>query len=179
MTESSKWSGTDRRKQLLLWLKNESPLTGSELARRASVSRQVIVQDISLLKASQEPILATSQGYIYMEPAGQAASKASRIIVCNHRPEQTEEELKLIVDYGVSVHDVIVEHPVYGDLTAPIRVGNRKEVDDFIRKITFTQATYLSQLTGGIHLHTLHASDEAKINDACAALEQAGFLMTD
>jgi transcriptional regulator of NAD metabolism len=99
--------------------------------------------------------------------------------VCKHRPEQTEEELKLIVDYGVSVQDVIVEHPVYGDLTAPIRVGTRKEVDDFIRKISSTQATYLSQLTGGIHLHTLNASDEDKINDACAALEQAGFLMTD
>lgn len=73
MTESLKRSGTDRREQLLLWLKSESPLTGSELARRSSVSRQVIVQDISLLKASQEPILATSQGYIYMEPAGQTA----------------------------------------------------------------------------------------------------------
>ncbi|TKH41323.1 transcription repressor NadR [Paenibacillus terrae] len=179
MTEPLKRMGTERREQLLQWLKSESPLTGSELARRASVSRQVIVQDISLLKAGQEPILATSQGYIYMEPAGQAAPPASRIIVCKHRPEQTEEELKLIVDYGVSVQDVIVEHPVYGDLTAPIRVGTRKEVDDFIRKISSTQATYLSQLTGGIHLHTLHAPDEAKINEACAALENAGFLMTD
>lgn len=179
MTESAKWSGTERREQLLLWLRNESPLTGNELARRASVSRQVIVQDISLLKASQQPILATSQGYIYMEPAGQTAPLVTRIIVCNHRPEQAEEELKLIVDHGVSVQDVIVEHPVYGDLTAPIRVGNRKEVEDFICKINSTQAAYLSQLTGGIHLHTLHASNEAKINNACAALEQAGFLMTD
>ncbi|ALP38875.1 transcriptional regulator [Paenibacillus sp. IHB B 3084] len=179
MTESLKRMGTERREQLLLWLKSESPLTGSELARRASVSRQVIVQDISLLKASQEPILATSQGYIYMEPAGQAAPPASRIIVCKHRPEQTEEELKLIVDYGVSVQDVIVEHPVYGDLTALIRVGTRKEVDDFIRKISSTQAIYLSQLTGGIHLHTLHAPDETKIDEACAALEKAGFLIAD
>ncbi|RCK12089.1 HTH domain-containing protein [Bacillus licheniformis] len=65
--------------------------------------------------------------------------------------------------FGVTVKDVTIEHPVYGDLTASIRVSTRKEVADFVKKISSTNAAYLSQLTNGIHLHTLEADDEEKI----------------
>lgn len=73
MTEELKLMGANRRDQLLLWLKeSKSPLTGGELAKKANVSRQVIVQDISLLKAKNVPIIATSQGYVYMDEIGRA-----------------------------------------------------------------------------------------------------------
>ncbi|MEC1262935.1 transcription repressor NadR [Bacillus swezeyi] len=180
MTDGLKLMGAERRKQLLAWLKeSETPLTGSGLAKKASVSRQVIVQDISLLKAKNEPIIATSQGYMYLRSAAGEKQPVQRIIACDHEPEKTEEELNVIVDFGVTVKDVTIEHPVYGDLTASIRVSTRKEVSDFVKKISSTNAAYLSQLTNGIHLHTLEADDEKKIEQACEALKKAGILISE
>ena len=171
LTDGLKLTGAERRQQLLAWLKeSEAPLTGSELAKRASVSRQVIVQDISLLKAKNEPIIATSQGYMYLRSALGKKQPVQRIIACDHEPEKTEEELNLIVDFGVTVKDVTIEHPVY---------GTRKEVADFVKKISSTNAAYLSQLTNGIHLHTLEADDEEKIEQACGALQKAGILIPE
>ncbi len=108
--------GEERRTFLLQMLKNSSePITGSELAAKTNVSRQVIVGDITILKAKKEPIIATSQGYMYLQPAS-SVPVFERTIAVNHTPEQTEEELILLVDNGVTVRDVKIEHPVYGDL---------------------------------------------------------------
>lgn len=172
--------GDNRRKAIVEWLKNENrPITGGELASRTNVSRQVIVQDISLLKALGEPIIATSQGYLYLNERKQKEKVVQRLIACKHEPKKTEEELNIIVDYGATVKDVIIEHPVYGDLTASIMVKNRKEVKEFIEKITKTNASYLSELTGGIHLHTIEASNAETLDEVCEALDQAGILIHD
>ncbi|MDA1477431.1 transcription repressor NadR [Bacillus changyiensis] len=180
MAEEIKLTGAERRKQLLIWLKeSQTPLTGSELAKKSAVSRQVIVQDISLLKAKNEPIIATSQGYLYLHSQTSEKQPVTRIIACEHGPERAEEELNLIVDFGVTVKDVIIEHPVYGDLTASIRVSTRKEVSDFIKKISSTNAAYLSQLTNGTHLHTLEAATDEKIDQACEALKKANILIPE
>lgn len=179
MNGETKPSGALRREKLLQWLKEHSPLTGSELARRASVSRQVIVQDITLLKARNEPIMATSQGYIYWAHPAASAAPIERIVAVQHGPERTEEELQMIVDYGVTVKNVIVEHPVYGEITAPILASTRQDVHEFMLRITTTNASHLSELTGGIHLHTLTAPDQERIEQACQALERAGFLLSD
>ncbi|MBA5711708.1 transcription repressor NadR [Bacillus velezensis] len=180
MTEGTKLTGAKRRDMLLHWLKEAgSPLTGGELAKKANVSRQVIVQDISLLKAKSEPIIATSQGYLYISMNAGGEKNAERIIACLHGPERTEEELELIVDEGVTIKDVIIEHPVYGDLTAAIRVSTRKEVKQFMDHINSTNAAYLSQLTGGVHLHTLSAPTKERIDQACQALDDAGILIKD
>lgn len=169
--------GEKRRELILSWLQSEgSPLTGSELSRRTNVSRQIIVQDISLLKARNEPIIATSQGYVYMQKKHEHPL-FQRLIVCHHKPEQTVDELNLLVDHGVVVKDVIVEHPVYGELTASIMVRTRKEVAEFLNKVKETNASFLSQLTEGIHLHTIEADSLSKLDDACQALEEAGFLV--
>jgi transcriptional regulator of NAD metabolism len=177
MNQDKKVLGEERRELLLEWLQSEEkPLTGGELANRTNVSRQVIVQDISLLKAKNEPILATSQGYVYLKAPGENKKK-ERIIVSNHAPIQTKEELYIIVDHGVTVKDVKIEHPVYGDLTASVMVSTRTEVDDFIRKIKQTKAAYLSQLTDGTHLHTLEADSEEKLDAAYHALKLAGMVV--
>jgi len=179
MTIKKKWYGDERRNEIILLLKNNvDPLTGGQLADHLNVSRQVIVQDISLLKAKNLPIMATSQGYIMTEfdPNNGAVT---RTVACHHQPEQTEEELLILVDQGVRVKDVKVEHPVYGDITASIMVNNRKEVYQFIRKVNQTKASYLSELTDGVHLHTLEASSEGDLDDAVQALDEAGFLLTD
>jgi transcriptional regulator of NAD metabolism len=175
--KSKKVLGEERRDLLLSWLQTEDvPLTGSELSKRTNVSRQIIVQDISLLKARNEPIIATSQGYVYMHKK-HAQPSFQRLIVCRHQPEQTAEELNLLVDHGVLVKDVIVEHPVYGELTASIMVSTRKEVREFLDKVKETNASFLSELTEGVHLHTIQADSPLKLEEACQALEQAGFLV--
>jgi uncharacterized protein len=85
--------------------------------------------------------------------------------------------LNLLVDHGVTVKDVKIEHGVYGDLTASIMVANRKEVQQFLKKVQSTNAAYLSELTEGIHLHTLSASSEKLLQEAEQALKEAGFLI--
>lgn len=172
--------GEERRNLLLqLLMKADKPITGGELASKANVSRQVIVQDISLLKAKNYPIIATSQGYVFLNNQQNQPNIFERIIACKHSPEQTKQELTILVDHGVFVKDVIVEHQVYGDLTASIRVGNRNEVNEFINKINKSKAAYLSQLTGGIHLHTLQADSLEKLDLACEQLSDEGFIVHD
>jgi len=177
MAEQKKILGEERRSLILQLLKDSpKPLTGSELAASTHVSRQVIVGDITLLKAKNEPIIATSQGYIYLKQST-TVPVYERTIACQHTPEDTEKELNAIVDQGVMVKDVIIEHAVYGDLTASIRVSNRQEVKQFMEKIRSTNASFLSELTSGIHLHTLSASSEEALDRAEAALKKAGILL--
>lgn len=175
---SEKMTGEFRRDFILNKLKtSDSPLTGQILAEITNVSRQVIVQDISLLKAKNEPIIATAQGYIYVNEQ-QTTYTFKKIIACQHTPQNTMNELNLIVDYGVFVKDVIVEHPIYGELTASLMIKNRRDVTDFIKKMEETNASYLSDLTEGVHLHTLEAETKEQLDDLLIALKNAGLLLS-
>jgi uncharacterized protein len=175
--EQKKILGEERRKYILQLLKSSpAPITGGELAERTNVSRQVIVGDITLLKAKNEPIIATSQGYIYLVQATNA-QVVERTLACRHTPEETEKELLIFVDHGVTVKDVRIEHSVYGDLTASIMVSNRQDVKQFMDKIRNTKASFLSELTGGIHLHTVSAGNEMALDKAEAALRAEGLLV--
>ncbi|UII55026.1 transcription repressor NadR [Cytobacillus spongiae] len=176
MSNQKKVLGEERRTLILELLKSSlEPITGADLASKTNVSRQVIVGDITLLKAKNEPIIATSQGYMYLSHNPLAAFE--RTVACHHSPDRTEEELNLLVDLGVTVKDVKIEHPVYGDLTASIMVSNRKEVQLFISKVNSTNASYLSELTDGTHLHTLSASSEKVLDEAVEALKKERFLI--
>ncbi len=180
-----KMLGEERRLQLLAQLKkNKAPITGTDLAKFANVSRQVIVNDMTLLKARnehmirREEIIATSQGYLYMHQE-QIQQTVERTFPCLHTSEQTEDELMTIVDCGGTVKNVIVEHPIYGELTASIMVSNRHEVKQFIERVNATQANYLSALTGGIHLHVITAPSVEVLTLIERALQKKGYLVTD
>ena len=177
MRSNEKILGAERRQILVTTLmRSKEPITGRELGDLTNVSRQVIVGDITLLKAKGEPIIATSRGYVYMHPQIDLL-RTEKIIVCNHTSEQTEEELNILVDNGITVKDVRIEHPVYGDLTASVMVSNRSEVKKFIENIQITNASFLLELTEGIHLHTLIANSEQEIDNAVDALRIAGILV--
>ncbi|ULT55813.1 transcription repressor NadR [Neobacillus drentensis] len=177
MADQKKILGEERRSFILQQLKDSSePLTGSELAAKTKVSRQVIVGDITLLKAKNEPIIATSQGYIYLKTSSSTPT-FERTIACKHSPADTEKELNLLVDHGVLVKDVKIEHSVYGDLTASVMVANRHEVKRFMENITSTKASLLSELTGGYHLHTISASSLEVLDQAEQALKKEGFII--
>lgn len=171
--------GEERRRELLKILKNKKvPMTGTDLAKIANVSRQVIVNDMTLLKARNEPILATSQGYLYMIP-DTVDQQFERIIACQHTVEQNKDELFTLVDCGVTVKNVIVEHPVYGEITASILVSNRHDVENFIKRSNETNAKNLAELTGGAHLHTLVAPSTEILDRAEQLMREKGYLMTD
>ncbi|AQQ52906.1 transcription repressor NadR [Planococcus lenghuensis] len=174
----TKMYGEERRAYLLEQLATAGgPLTGTELAKLANVSRQVIVSDMTLLKARKEPIISTSQGYLYLEDRKERI--VSRQIACVHRPEDTASELKIITAAGATVKDVTIEHPVYGELTANVFVSTEQEAEAFIEKIRKANAGYLLELTEGFHLHTLTAPNEAAIERAIVAMREHGFLIED
>lgn len=172
---SPKMLGEQRRSHVLDMLKKTGQAyTGTALSEETGVSRQVIVQDIALLKAKEEPIVATPQGYLYISQ--NVPQQLRRVIACQHQPKDTERELNILVDHGVRVIDVIVEHPFYGEIQGSLRLSSREDVRKFIEKWQASNAHLLSSLTEGIHLHTIEAPEQETLDQACAALSQAGIL---
>lgn len=177
MTEQKKLIGEERRSRILqILMDTTTPITGGELAAKTEVSRQAIVRDMNLLKARNEPIIATSQGYIYLKQTG-TLPLFEKTIACRHLPHEVESELHLIVDQGVTVKDVQIEHPVYGNLNAALMVSNRKDVKQFMERISRTKASLLSKLTFGLHLHTLSSTSKTALIEVENTLKKAGFLL--
>ena len=165
----------ERRQAIARRLEEASgPVSAAVLAREHSVSRQIIVGDIALLRAGGMDIAATTRGYVLPAPAAGLV----RTLACRHRADQMEEELNAMVDQGCTVLDVIVEHPVYGQLTGQLHLSSRYDVGQFLQKVSRSGARPLSALTGGVHLHTILCPDEAAWHRVRAALDQAGFLYT-
>lgn len=163
----------ERRERILEYLKDtQEPLSATALARRLSVSRQVIVGDVALLRAAGEAVSATPRGYVLDRPR----PGLTRTVACLHSGADMERELTLMVDQGCTVDNVIVEHPVYGQLTGPLDLSSRYDISEFIRKVEENAARPLSLLTDGIHLHTLRCPDEGTFQRTVKALEEAGFL---
>ena len=153
----------------------DAPVSASALAEKFSVSRQIIVGDIALLRSSGEEILATPRGYV----TPKEARGILRRVAVKHTPQEMEAELNTIVDNGCTVIDVIVDHPIYGQLTGQLQISSRYDVEQFLARGQAHDAAPLSMLTGGIHLHTLRCPDAAACERACAALKAAGLLLDD
>ena len=151
----------------------EGPVSAAALARTFSVSRQIIVGDVALLRASGVEIAATPRGYVL--PRESTALR--RTVACVHDREGMARELQIMVDQGCQVVDVVVEHPVYGQLTGQLHLSSRYDVGEFIRSVSESSAKPLSDLTGGIHLHNLLCPSQEAFDRVCAALDQAGFLL--
>ncbi|MGI5963570.1 MAG: transcription repressor NadR [Lawsonibacter sp.] len=151
------------------------PVSASTLARECSVSRQIIVGDVALLRAGGLNIAATPRGYmIQRSPIGLV-----RQIAVQHTGGEMEAELNAIVDQGCTVLDVIVEHPIYGQLTGPLQISNRYEVSQFIARCRQAEALPLSRLTEGIHLHTLSCPDLEALDRVRRSLGELKILLED
>lgn len=162
-----------RRKALAEYLRQaQKPVSAAALAREFSVSRQIIVGDVALLRAGGLEITATPRGYLLPQPP----SGVTCTLACRHRGDQMEEELNAIVDQGCTVLDVIVEHPIYGQLTGPLRLSSRYEVAQFVARCQEESAAPLSQLTEGIHLHTVLCPDREAAQRVQEALKALNLL---
>lgn len=165
-------SGKERREQILTCLQKEKePLNGSQLAEKLGVSRQVIVQDIAILRANGSPILSAHKGYILQED-----NRASRVFKVHHTDEQVEEELNLFVDLGGRVEDVFVYHKVYGIIRADMNMKSRRNVQKYMEDISAGVSTQLKNLTSNYHYHTITAEEEQTLDLIQEALLEKGFL---
>ena len=161
----------ERRNAIYQVLSADTPISATALAGRFGVTRQVVVGDIALLRAEGRSVIATPRGYIIPAPDG-----FLRTIATVHNAQQTRDELNAMVDCGCTVIDVVVEHPVYGQLTAPLAISSRYDVEQFIEKMASASASPLSALTEGVHLHTLSCPDEEVFNHLCDKLREMGLL---
>ncbi|SET75147.1 hypothetical protein SAMN05660297_03374 [Natronincola peptidivorans] len=168
----------ERREAILLKLTEENKsLKGTDLAKIFNVSRQVIVQDIALLRAEGRDIIATPQGYVIIK---NDKTKKLKTIVSKHTSyEEMKEELEIMIDHGVRVVDVIVEHPIYGEIKGILDIGYKKELEEFLKKIREEQAEPLSTLTDGIHIHTIEVTDEKNYEIMKETLTEKGYLINE
>ena len=169
-------TGADRRSAIVEQIRNSSaPVSGRALAAAFDVSRQVIVQDIALLR-TRYPILATAQGYLLYEPAGK---KYVRAFLVRHTKDQIRDELMTIVSLGGLVLDVAVEHDVYGQLRADLNLATPKDVELFCERLAHSRSGPLFPISDGIHLHTVEASSEHALDQIENILLKKGYLLRE
>lgn len=167
--------GEQRREAILNLLQNQKkPTSGAYLAQIYKVSRQVVVQDIALLRAKGNDILATARGYILNK---ENAIVYHRVVLVKHTESQTEDELNTIVDNGGWIRNVIILHPVYGELVGDLGLRTRRDVKEFVAKLKDSKANPLSKLTGGIHMHTIEASCEEELDIIEEELKNKGYIV--
>lgn len=165
-------SGRERREQIVKILNNSKiPVAGTDLAKELGVSRQVIVQDMALIRANGIDVMATNRGYVVRE-----TKEASRVFKVIHTDEQVEEELNLFVDLGGRVEDVFVYHKVYGVIKVPMNIKSRRDVRKYMEGISSGKSTNLMKLTSNYHYHTIVAEDEQILDLIQEELQQKGFL---
>ena len=161
-----------RRDEILQALAGVSgPVSAAALAARLGVSRQVVVQDIALLRTEGYPILSTAKGYLLNEP-----KCATRVLKVCHTNEQVEEELTTIVDLGGTVLNVMVNHRVYGRVEAALNIRNRRDVQGFLNDLRTGKSVPLLNVTSGYHFHKISAESEEVLDEIEHALQKKGFL---
>jgi len=167
-------SGEERRKEMIKLLEeNEIPLSGAKLGELTGVSRQVVVQDIALLRMQGYDIISTPRGYIIEE---KRTGNVQRLIKVCHTTEQVEQELNLIVDLGGKVLDVMVNHRAYGKVRAALDIKNRRDVRLFVEDLKSGKSSPLLNVTAGYHYHTILAESEEILDEIEEELAKIGFL---
>lgn len=164
-----------RREKIISILEaSEKPISATRFATEFSVTRQIIVADIALLRASGHPIRAEHKGYILEKNNGDAIYKR---IVVKHGKNEVQDELYTIIDNGGKVINVIVQHSVYGKIVADLNLASRYDVDRFLKHIQETDAKPLLLLTEGLHIHTISVKDEESFQRILKQLDDLHILV--
>ena len=162
----------DRRKAIVnMLLSSTEPISGGKLSDEFGVSRQIIVQDITVLKGSGYGILSTHNGYIILQ-----SPLKERVFKMYHTTEQTEDELTTIVNLGGTVVDVFVWHKVYGKMTAALNIFSPLHIKQFIEGVRSGKSTELMNITGGYHYHTVRAESEQMLDEIERALKSKSYI---
>lgn len=185
-----------RRASLLDALRSaDAPVSGGQLASTLNVSRQIIVQDIALLREAGANIVATTKGYVLADTAQTLTQnttqtmtqnaaeqpvavldKPARTFKLHHEVEQTRDELQTIIALGGRVHNVSISHRAYGRITAPLEIADRADIERFIHDIESGKSSPLSTATSGYHYHLVSAPSDEALEAIGRALADKGFL---
>lgn len=166
----------DRRECIKdMLLKASRPIKGYELSKKFNVTRQIIVKDIAILRAEGFKIIATPEGYLKSEREN---GKFKKVIAVCHKPSEIEEELNIIIKYGGTVVDVIIEHALYGEMRGMLMIKSLFDVQNFVQRYNENNDEPLSALTGGVHLHSIEAESEDAINNIIEELKLKHFLIS-
>ena len=166
----------ERREDIVkLLIESNKALKGTAIAEKYNVTRQVIVKDIAILRAKGEDIIATPDGYIIKKND----NRVKAIIAVNHKANETFDEMSIVIKYGGIIEDVIVEHPLYGEIKGMLMVRNLYELNKFRDKYENQKAKLLSVLTNGVHLHTIAADNMENIQSIIAELKEKNFIVSD
>ena len=170
---------TKDRKEALIQLLKESqkPMNGQSLAEHFHVTRQIIVQDIAVLRADGAPILSNNRGYIYKE--NKANPFVHKLFKVKHKEEDMEQELLAIVDNGGRVQNILIDHPVYGEIETLLKLSCRRDVEHFLNQVKTCDFRPLSELTDGIHYHLIEAENKQDLLYIEKALDKLGYLVKD
>ncbi len=170
-------NASERRTSILETIRTENTaVSASRLAKRFGVSRQIIVGDIALLRASGYEITSTPRGYCLppsVEPVG-----IRRRIVCRHSEDQILDEFYAVVDNGGTVQDVIIDHPLYGELIGSLQISSRADAEAFVQNCRESSAPPLSLLTDGVHSHTIVCPDSVSFDRIAKALSHLGISIS-
>ena len=165
-------SGEARREQMLAILRTaRQPVSGTSLAKQLGVSRQVVVQDIALLRAKKQEIVSTYRGYLLGN-----SPLCQRIFKVHHSDEEIEEELNLFVDFGGKVEDVFIYHRIYDVIRVEMGLKSRRDVRQYLKELESGVSKSLKNITDGYHYHTITAESEEILDQIQQELEKRGFL---
>lgn len=162
-----------RREEILAIIGNsDNPLTANVLAEKFNVSRQVIVQDIAILRANGVDVIATNRGYLI-----NTKTAATRVFKCRHSFEEILDEGFLVIELGGRIEDIFVNHRVYGRISARLELYNRTHVEELYRSLVSGASKPLMAVTDGYHYHTVTAGSEQTLDKIAEALREKGFLI--
>lgn len=166
-----------RREAIISYLETKNtPINGTELAKHFHVSRQVIVQDIALLRAENRNILSTNKGYVLFHPQSKATG-VTAVLTVRHTAEDTLQEMRSIVDYGGQMLDVSVEHDLYGHIRVDLVINDLNDAMEFCHKMEQSSSKPLNELTEGCHYHTIKAPSEKALQLIRQELLQKNILI--
>lgn len=169
--------GTARRTVVMEYLKTKSkPVSGTELAKHFGVSRQIIVQDIALLRAENRDILSTNKGYMLFHPQDKR-NGCTAVIMVRHTAEQTLDEMQSIVDYGGCMLNVSIDHDLYGQIQVDLVINDLRDAEEFCHRMELSRSKPLKELTEGNHYHTIQAPSEKALELIKQELREKGILM--
>ena len=169
-------TGEERRIKILRKLQEaDTPLSGTALAKLFHVSRQIIVQDIALMRAENYGILSTNRGYLLRSNKAEN-TQPKRVFFVKHATDQVLEEFKTIIDLGGKILDVAVEHELYGQISIDLMIETETEAVDFYAKLQTCKDNPLKVLTDDCHYHTVSAPSEKLLDLIEQEFSAKGYL---
>lgn len=170
-------AGENRRLQLLKLLKEQgSPSSGTALAKALGVSRQIIVQDIALIRAENHNILSTNKGYLY-RAGSDGSAQPKRVFHVRHSTDDVLDEFLTVLELGGSILDVAVDHEIYGQIRVDLLIETAQDAQDFVRRLAVCRDNPLKVLTDDCHYHTVAAASEKLLDLIQQELLHKGYLI--